>query len=172
MKPVLKQFGSLTKTDFEQYPVWVNVHVVDYAEAWYDETDEETFRPWTGQLPVDPSNGMFLVRSQIVLIDGTSYPGFITPVEGSGEVTDSELGEAQPYLFAQNGSLITFWGGLFGFTNEAKKKTYDLFGRTADKVFPIRFQAEKGLTEGKQAGTIRGFYKMTDFLNHQIEITI
>ena len=172
MKPELKQFGTLTQADLEQFPVWVNVHSFDYDESWYNETDEETFRSWSGELPVDPSLGMFLVRSEISFVDGTKLVGFITPAIGSGEVTESELGSVQPYLFSKNGTLITFWGGMFGFTDEVKKTTYDLLERTASQIFPIRFSAESGLTKGKQVGEIRGFYKMTDFESQKVESTI
>jgi hypothetical protein len=61
-KPELKQFGDLTPADFERHPVWIACHWEDEGEPWYDETDEATFRPWTGALPAAPSEGMFLVR--------------------------------------------------------------------------------------------------------------
>jgi hypothetical protein len=172
MKPELKQFGVLAQTDFERFPVWANVHSFDYDESWYDETDEETFRPWSGELPVDPGLGMFLVRSQISLADGTKFVGFITPAIGSGEVTDNELGSVQPYLFSKNGTLITFWGGMFGFTDKTKETAYNLLERTASQIFPIRFSAESGLTTGKQMGEIRGFYKVIDFKSQKVESTI
>ena len=172
MKPELKQFGTLTQADLERYPVWVNVHTLDYDESWYDETDEETFRPWSGELPVDPSLGMFLVRSQSIFNDGTKFVGFITPAIGAGEVTDSELGIVQPYLFSKNGTLVTFWGGMFGITDKVKKTTYDLLERKSGQIFPIRFSAEDGLTEGKQAGEIRGFCRMADFKSRKVEITV
>jgi hypothetical protein len=62
-KPELKQFGDLTPADFERHPVWIACHTEDFAEPWFNETDEETFRPWTGPLPVGPSDGMLLVRA-------------------------------------------------------------------------------------------------------------
>ncbi len=172
MKPELKQFGTLTQADFQRFLVWAAVHTFDYNESWYDETDEETFRPWSGELPVDPGLGMFLVRSQIIFADGTKFIGFITPAIGTGEVMESDLGSVQPHLFSNNGMLVTFWGGVFGFSDDVKKTTYDLLERTASQIFPIRFSAENGLTNGKQAGEIRGFYKMTDFKSQKVESTI
>jgi len=172
MKPELKQFGMLTQSDFERFPVWVGVHTLDYDEPWYNETDEETFRPWSGVLPVDPSEGMLLVRSQMVLADGTNFIGFITPAHGTGEVNDTELGTVQPNLFSAKGSLVAFWGGMFGISDEVKKSTYNLLERTPNQVFPIRFSAEYGLTQGKQSGEIRGFCKMTDFKSGKVEVTV
>ena len=55
--PTLKQFGDLSPLDFDASPVWVQCHIIDYDEPWYDDTDEETFRPWDRALPVDPDNG-------------------------------------------------------------------------------------------------------------------
>jgi hypothetical protein len=172
MKPELKQFGSLTQADFERFPVWVSVHSLDYDESWYDESDEETFRPWSGELPVEPSVGMFLVRSRLSLADGTEFVGFITPAIGSGEVTESELGSVQPYLFSKNGTLVTFWGGMLGFTDDVKKTIYDLLERIASQIFPIQFRTESGLANGKQIGEIRGFYKIIDFKSQKVESTI
>ena len=172
MQPELKQFGTLTQADFERFPVWANVHSLDYDESWYDQTDEESFRPWSGKLPVDPSLGMFLVRSHISFADGMKLAGFITPAIGSGEVTENDLSLVQPHLFSEGGTLITFWGGMFGFSDEAKKATYDLLGRSASQIFPIRFRAENGVTKGKQAGEIRGFYRLVDFKSQKIESTI
>jgi hypothetical protein len=42
-KPELKQFGDLSHTDFERHPAWVACHAEDFAEPWFNETDEETF---------------------------------------------------------------------------------------------------------------------------------
>jgi len=35
-KPLLRQFGDFTPADFEAHPVWVNCHVIDYDEPWYE----------------------------------------------------------------------------------------------------------------------------------------
>ncbi len=77
--PSLKQFIELTRDDFDRSPIWVGCHTADYDESWYEETDEETFRPWSGRLPVDPVDGMFLVRATASLHDGTSLVAFLTP---------------------------------------------------------------------------------------------
>jgi hypothetical protein len=78
-RPTLKQFIELRQSDFDNYPIWVNCHVVDYDEEWYDDTDEETFRPWTGDIPVFPDDTMYLVTASFQLNDGTIMNGFLTP---------------------------------------------------------------------------------------------
>ena len=172
MKPELKQYGDLTITDFERHPVWVCVHVLDYDEPWYGETNEETFRPWSEELPVDPSFGMFLVRSRMVLADGTQFAGFITPTRGTGEVTDSDLGLVQPHVFSKTGSLISFWGGLFGLSDVEKQKVYAMLERSPSQVFPISFKAEPGIALGRQSGCLRGFSKIVDYKKGTIETTM
>jgi hypothetical protein len=82
--PELKQFGDLVEADFVQHPVWIGCHTADYDEPWYDETDEETFRPWIGSGSPGPSEGMLLVRATIELSDGTAFPGFVTPAFEEG----------------------------------------------------------------------------------------
>jgi hypothetical protein len=77
--PEFKQFGDLVQSDFERYPVWIGCHTVDGDEPWYDETDEETFRPWNGSLPTGPSEGMLLVRATMEFADGTLYLGSSRP---------------------------------------------------------------------------------------------
>jgi hypothetical protein len=157
MKPELKQFGTLTQDDFHQAPVWAGVHSLDHGEPWYDDTDEETFRPWIQGTPVDPSQGMFLVRSRITLSDGSQFPGFLTPVPGTGEVKESELGMVQPHLFLSDGRAISFWGGMTGFSLDARREIFSMLGKKPDQVFPLRFAADPGLTLGKQSGRMNGF---------------
>ena len=90
MKPEFKQFDTLTQADFDRFPIWLAVHTCDYGQPWYEETDEETFRPWMGPVPVDPSLGIILARSHFVLADGAQFVGFISPALGIGEVADSD----------------------------------------------------------------------------------
>lgn len=68
--PLLRQAYDLTPEDFVRHPIWVQCHLVDYDEHWYEETDEATFRPWTGDKPVDPQRAIFLVRATMALAAG------------------------------------------------------------------------------------------------------
>jgi hypothetical protein len=42
---------------------------------WYEESDEEAFRPWTGELPADAPAGMLLVNATFELKDGSTIRG-------------------------------------------------------------------------------------------------
>jgi hypothetical protein len=156
-RPELVQFGDLTPDHFARHPVWVEVHIIDYDEPWYDDTDEETVRPWTAALPVDPGEARFLVRARVELADGSRLVGFVTPQpEAAGEVPD--LGYMQPHLFAPGGRLHRFWDGGLPRSEEARAAFYRDLAKRQEAIFPIHFAAEPGLSRGIQVGTLEGFY--------------
>jgi hypothetical protein len=162
-QPVLRQFADLTAQDLLDFPVWIGCHTADYDEPWYDETDEETFRPFLGTLPASPDQGMLLVRAQITLNDGTSFSGFVTPAfpeepEDGGRI----LGTQQPMVFTAAGA-VRIWHGGFEPSQSAIDEAYRALGRVAAAVFPLRFRAEQGLTTGNAEGTVSGFYWLKGF---------
>ncbi|HEY7363183.1 MAG TPA: hypothetical protein VIE37_03670 [Methylomirabilota bacterium] len=152
--PELKQFGDLGPSDFERHAVWIGCHTADYDEPWYDETDEETFRPWSGPLPVDPSQGMLLVRATLQLADGTAVPGFVTPAFDA-----NDLGTQQPQIFV-GGRRFAFWGGVVGVPPRERHALYAALGKPPEAVFPLRFAAEPGLATGVATGDVAGFYRL------------
>jgi hypothetical protein len=154
-KPELKQFADLVETDFQRHPVWIQCHIVDYDEPWHDETDEETFRPWTGETPADPSDGMLLVRATGTLPDGTRFPGVLTPASEA-----DDLGSLQPHLFVA-GTLFGFWGGGVGVSEERRAAFYAALRRGSDDTFPVRFEADNGLCRGVTSVEVLGFYKLS-----------
>jgi hypothetical protein len=155
-KPIFKHFIDLNIKDFIQYPVWVNCLVVDSAEPWYDDTDDETFRPWLGETPVDPDNGIFLVRSQFRLKDGAVYSGFITPASQKIMGSNNPLGIVQPYIFLDEEKVISFWYGIIKPSKEIVAQLCNTFNKTPDQLFPIYFEAEEGLSYGITSGDIPG----------------
>lgn len=158
MKPLLKQFGDLTPIDFDNHPVWVSVHVCDTEEDWYDETDEETFRPYTGQLPVDDET-MYLVRSEFTLSDGTKFHGFVTPTSSSK--SPDNLGTIQPQIFTSDGKRYGFWLGMFPDSEEIQN-FYQSIGKTPNQVFPITFKTPVGLVSVISSGTVTRFMSLSD----------
>lgn len=154
-RPELVQFADLTTAHFDRHPVWINCHVADYDEPWYDETDEETFRPWTGPLPTDASEGMLLARATFTLADGSTLDGFLTPAV-PGDPTRL-LGLMQPNPFLPGGGLGAFWEGGFARDAAEHAKLYSAVGKTAAQVFPLRFAARPGLVTGIVDGRLEGF---------------
>jgi hypothetical protein len=154
-KPLLRQFAELRPADFERHPVWVGCHIVDYDEPWYDETDEETFRPWLEPTPVDPTISLLLVRARVVLKDGTEYVGFVTPAQ------NGYMGESQPHAFVK-GRLFMFWGGRFGVPEELKRDFYAAVGKKKEGVFPLQVVASADLVRDGYKAEVLGFYRKTD----------
>ena len=152
-RPELKQFGDLSPADLDRHPVWIACHAEDQREPWFDETDEETFRPWTGALPVGPSDGMLLVKATLELHDGAVYRGFLTPGFNEGD-----LGALQPQIFVGN-SRFGFWGGMFGVRAERKAAFYAAIGKAPEAIFPVRFAADPGLATEAVVGSVDGFYR-------------
>ena len=153
-RPTLVQFGDLRLQHFATAPLWAQCHVLDYDEPWYDDTDEETFRPWTGSVPVDPAEAMFLVRAAGTLADGTTVAGFLTSHNGS----TPDLSLMQPHIWLPSGGAAGFWMGIFPPKPEGKAAFYREMGRPPSAVFPIQLAAERGLAVGTQAAEILGFY--------------
>jgi hypothetical protein len=154
-KPLLKQFSALAPADFDQHPVWINCHGQDFDEPWYEETDEETFRPWNGDAPADPSEGMLLARAVIELADGSRFSGFVTPA------AEADLGTQQPQIFCA-GRRFGFWGGLFGVRPEERQEFYATIGRSPDQFFPRRFSVDPAIATGETTGEILCFYRLDE----------
>ncbi len=135
--------------------MWIGCHTADYDEPWYENTDEQTFRPWTGELPADAFKGMLLVKASLELRDGSRHAGFVTPAPNEGE-----LGTQQPQIFAAN-QRFSFWGGIFGVPEEGRKALYAALGKSPDEVFPLRFSADPSLATLVTTGKVDGFYRFT-----------
>jgi hypothetical protein len=150
--PELRQFADLTEDDFVRRPVWVNCHMEDYEHPWHEQTDEETFRPWMGVLPVSASEGMLLVRAVAQFLDGSHHAGFM-----SLAFVEGDLGMIQPHVFI-NGQQFGFWGGGPGISVGWRQKFYEATGKEPEEIFPIRFTTDAGLARGVTTCAVEGFY--------------
>jgi hypothetical protein len=159
-RPILKQAWELCADDLERYPVWVCVHGRDEQEPWYDDTDEATFRPWQGELPVHPEGGSFLISAEFETRSGQRFPGTVRAV-GVAWTPEARghIGQLQPCLFAQ-GRRFSFWGGRVGIPEEEQKAFFEAMGQTAEQIFPLRCSALPGLVDGELTGTVGGFSKL------------
>ena len=165
--PDFRQFGELTPEDFERHPVWILCHTADYKKPWYKDVDEETFRPWTEELPATVLRETLLVRAEFELWDGSRYPGFVTPlVEGYDTLPNGRrlgegrhpLGRQQPQIFVDN-KRFGFWGGIIGISKQEQREFYAALGKEPEQVFPLQFRAEAGLANGLLTGKVDGFYR-------------
>jgi hypothetical protein len=117
---------------------------------WYNETDEETFLPWTGALPVR----RHVPRSGDVRAAGWKpFSGIHDPSlprDGDGGDVASPVCRPTP---------LPFLGGMFDVTDEEKLSLYAALGKDARAVFPVQFSADLGLATGAVAGQGAGFYR-------------
>src|SRR5690606_41787512 len=84
-EPFLKQFVSLGWEGVEVHPAWIGCHVAEYDEPWRDRIDEETFRPYTGPVPANPSDPL-VVSATATMSDGSRHPGFLSPSQQAGDL--------------------------------------------------------------------------------------
>lgn len=157
-RPEIKQFIDLRTEDFDRHPIWIGCYTADYDEPWYDDIDQESFRPWLGETPVSSDDGIFLIRATLELADGSNYPGFVTPAEGpeqksiglrlglgrlfgnsAADQSASLISEMQPHIFVGQSPPFGFWGGMFGVSAESRRGLYDAVGKGTAKIFPIKF---------------------------------
>jgi len=165
-KPLLKKYGQLNMSDFEYCPIWIGCHVTDYNEPWYNETDEETFRPWKGLLPVSPENGVFLLITNFLLADGTVLQGFISPKKQGN--SNNLIQSTQPQILHSTEQQIAFWFGCLVPPDDYINQIYFLLNKSHKEIFPIKFEAKANLSTGITSGTIWGFY----YLNKNCEICL
>ena len=181
--PGVKQIDRLTPEAFQEHPVWTRVPFLDPAKPIWQQF---AFRPWTGPVPVDPSEPIdFVVSATFILRNGTEYPGYIRPIlenwadvvppptvlpgttiqlrslrERHGD-TGLSIVEAQlPAMFVGN-DVFRFWCGPRFDPEEQRIRLYESLGKTPDDIFPITFHAAPGLATGVVSGEIHGFYEPT-----------
>jgi len=151
---VKKQIYELTAHDLESFPIW---------EFKLDETakghqDELTVWPCMAAGPLDPANRMFVVRALFTLADGSTMRGYVTP-PGKGEAS---VGALQPIIVTDRGQ-VRFWCGTAAPGPERLTQSYELLGKEAKQVFPLRFESEVELAGGPIRNSVPGFLVMEDF---------
>src|SRR5215470_15772790 len=104
--PERVQFRDLRSHHFERHPVWVNCHTVDYDEPWYEDTDEETYRPFLDATVKEPRDAIVLVRADARLADGTLLDAFLTPT------VDEDISAKQPHIISADSAPRRFWCGI------------------------------------------------------------
>ena len=156
---IRKQVYELTAGDLEQHPIW------EFAldEEGEEGQDEATVRPWTGNQPLDPADGMFVVRAVFELADGTKLTGYLTPpVQG-----ESSIGTIQPIVVTDRGQ-VNFWCGAMAPAVEAVRGSYTKLGRNSSSVFPCRYSSDVGIGGGPITGVVNGFMHFRSFSDRAV----
>jgi len=151
---VRKQVYELTLHDLNTFPIW---------EFRLDEEDggaqdESTVRPCIVTGPLDPADRMFVVRAVFTLADGSRMRGYITP-PGRG---DAGVGTLQPIIVTEHGQ-VRFWCGTAAPGPKRLAQSYELLGKEAKRIFPLRFESEVELAGGPVRNSVPGFLVMEDF---------
>src|ERR1043165_421286 len=134
-----KQVYELTLDDLNQFPIWEFK-----LDTWRAEgQDEATVRPYTASGPLDPTDRMFVVRAAFTLADGSRLKGYLTPPVRGQEGIDA----MQPIVVTARGQ-VRFWCGTSVPDAKRLARNYDLLGKEAKLVFPLRFESEVELLNG------------------------
>lgn len=152
---IRKQVYDLTPDDLSRQAVW------EFAldEEGEEDQDEATVRPYEIDGPLDPNDGMFVVRARLQLADGTGLIGYLTPpVRG-----DSSLGTLQPAVVVEGGQ-VSFWCGMLTPEPAHVEESYARLGKSSPSdVFPLKFESDHDLVGGVVAGELPGFLVLEDF---------
>lgn len=178
----MKQECDLTPADFQRHPVWIGVHNFDCDEPWYEQADEETYRPWTGSLPFADNRGIALVAATFNLADGSVYPGYCTAVRENWDVPASAYttldgtkvipqswsemhgGAKLSILALQNPTLfvgnrpVAFHLCIPERRRKAVQDFYATIQKNPSEVFPISFAADPELAVGIVSGRLDGLF--------------
>ena len=168
----MKQQDDLAPADFERHPVWIGVHNYDSDEPWYEQSDEQTFRPWTEPLPFAEVRGIALVAATFELADGSIYSGYCQAVREDWDLPrpparswSAMHGGTKLSLLALLNPTIFFDRRPFNFhlgIPERRKNRirqfYAAVGKKLADVFPLRFAANNGLATGIASGKLEGFF--------------
>jgi hypothetical protein len=190
--PELKQSGDLTGADFERHPVWISARSYDADESWSEASNERTYRPWTGSLPLE-EQGSCLLAATFRLADGSTYPGYFSPQFEDWDaplpprkMKDGSFAKPLQWSARRGGSplsilalhrpVIFVEGRAFGFHllrhPERRKKNiqsfYAAIGKRPEEVFPVRFRSDPDYFKGITSGVMDGFYSFP--LDKQPEI--
>jgi hypothetical protein len=127
---IRKQVTDLLPDDLARYPIW------EFAldEEGEEGQDEETVKPRPDLDRADPADGLFIVRTEFVVADGTRFDGYASPHE------DAYLGYTQPTIVTADGQ-VRFWFGGVPPRPGKLEASYRILGKSAPEVFPVRYRA-------------------------------
>jgi hypothetical protein len=160
---VRRQVYELTLDDLDNFPVW------EFRLDEKDEKsqDESTVRPYTAPGPLDPADRMFIVRAAFTLADGSRMKGYLTaPARG-----DDGLAILQPIIITARGQ-VRFWCGTAVFDSKRLARSYEVLGKDAQRVFPLRFESEVEMVGGPVRGSLPGFLILEDFQTRKTRTVI
>jgi len=149
-----KQVYELTLRDLSTFPVWEFRLDAEGEEG----RDESTVRPYSALGPLNPDERMFVVRAVFILADGSQMYGYLTPPQRG----DASVGALQPIIVTNRGQ-VRLWCGTATPDPKRLAHNYELLGKSANQVFPVRFESDVDLLGGPVSGSAPGFLVLKDF---------
>jgi hypothetical protein len=143
---IRKQVYDLRPADLERFPIWE--HALD--EEGVPGQDEATVKPRPDLSHADPTAGEFIVRAGFVAKDTTRFDGYCYASD------EDHPGLIQPTIVTEDGQ-VNFWYGAFAPKRGALERQYQLLGKTAQELFPIRYRALVPARGVKLEGVITAF---------------
>ena len=158
-----KQVYELTLRDLSTFPVWEFRLDADDEEG----RDESTVRPYSALGPLNAENSMFVVRAVFTLADGSQMYGYLTPPRRG----DASVGALQPIIVTNRGQ-VRLWCGTAAPGSKRLAHNYELLGKSANQVFPVRFESDVELPGGPVGGSASGFLVLKDFQTRKTTMVI
>jgi hypothetical protein len=144
--PIQKQVYDLVPADLERFPIWE----LATDEEGEEGQDEETVRPRPDLDVAYPSEGILVVRAELVAADGTRFDGYLSPH------ADPHVGFVQPTIVTDEGQ-IGFWSGMRVPARDELHDRYRLLGKSAAELFPLGYRALVPCGKAETEGTLDGF---------------
>src|SRR5437660_6497146 len=130
---VRKQVYELTLGDLSTFPVWEFRLDAEGEEG----PDESTVRPYSALGPLDPADGMFVVRAVFTLADGSRMRGYFTPPDRG----DAGIGSLQPTIVTERGQ-VRLWCGTAAPGPKRLAQNYQFLGKDQNHIFPVQFESD------------------------------
>jgi hypothetical protein len=146
---IRKQIYELVPADLEQFPIWEQA--ID--EEGEEGQDEATMKPRPDLDVGDPDEGLLVIRAELVAADGTRFDGYVAPSH------EPEIGYLQPTAVTDRGQ-VNFWLGGFGPREGQLERAYELLGKTAEQLFPVRYRALVPYKGARLEGELPAFLRM------------
>ena len=143
-----RQVYELTPSDLKTFPVW------EFAsnEEDVDGQDEATVRPYL-KTPVDPRDGLQVVRATFKLADGTRFLGFVSPPPPG---TPWGIGNQQPAIVSDKGQ-VPLYSGIFAPSAARLNGFFEILGKSVSEIFPLEYATDVEIVGGPVGSVVVGF---------------
>ncbi len=134
-----KLLHTLTPADLEKYPCWIHSVIEDKEYATPVDKPEISGK----------DNDHYIVRTEFILKDHSSFLGFCFPQDHSG------IDYIQPTIVTEQGHLPFYYESLVN--THLAQTTRTVTGKNTDELFPVKFMTHIKCDGSYYEGVIRSF---------------